>query len=134
MHTYQKIRNLLKANKSKKILTEEITAWLKNEIDNSGDNVLKEAFGNRKFRPGDYFFQADSLRLRAAGHELLAIFFDHEEFTHTRQFYVGEILTLSKHMNAPFYINDKNIILFSNEHIVMCKLAGNVTSWLNNFS
>lgn len=114
-------------------MTEEITAWLKNEIDNSDDNVVKKAFGNKEYTSSDYFFQADSLRLRSAGYQLLSIFFDNEKFTHTRQFYVGEILTLSKHMNAPFFIDDKDIVLFSNEHIVMCKIAGNVASWLQNF-
>jgi hypothetical protein len=114
-------------------LTEEITQWLRKEIDEYADPAFKQLFGNRNYQVGDYFHQADSLRLRAAGYQLLKVFFDHEAFRHEREFYTGEILTLSKHMNAPFYINRETIVLFSNEHIVMCKLAGSVEAWLKNF-
>jgi len=119
-------------NESKKILTEEITAWLKNELNNCTDPTL-QLFKQRDYKVNDYFHQPDSLRLRAAGYQLLKQFFDHEEFKHDREFYTGEILTLSQHMNAPFYINREKIILFHQEHIVMCKIAGSVALWLNNF-
>lgn len=115
------------------MLTEEITQWLRNEIENCEYTEIKTVFGGRDYRVGDYFHQADSLRLRAAGYQLLKAFFDCEEFKHDREFYTGEILTLSKHMNAPFYINRETIVLFSHEHIVMCKLAGSVEAWLKNF-
>jgi hypothetical protein len=114
-------------------LTAEITEWLTNELENCDDEVVKKAFGGRNYRSADYFHNDDSLRLRAAGYQLLKIFFDHEEFQHTREFHTGEILTLAKHMNAPFYINRDKIVLFSHENIVMCKLAGDVASWLKNF-
>jgi len=114
-------------------LTEEITQWLRKEIEDCEDATIKTIFGGRDYQVGDYFHQPDSLRLRAAGYQLLKIFFDHEEFKHERGFYAGEIIALSKHMNAPFYINRETIVLFSNEHIVMCKLAGSVESWLKNF-
>jgi hypothetical protein len=91
------------------------------------------AFGGRQYTSSDYFIQPDSLRLRAAGYQLLRNYFDHEEFTHDRPFYTGEILTLSTHMTAPFYINRDKLILFSGENMVMCKLAGSVALWLNNF-
>lgn len=120
--------------KSKKILTEEITDWLQNELDNCDDPAVKLAFGGKRYKSNDYFMQPDSLRLRAAGYQLLKIYFDHEEFSHDREFHTGEILTLSKHMNAPFYINRNKIVLFHHEHIVMCKIAGSVALWLNNFS
>lgn len=115
------------------MLTEEITQWLRNEIDECGIPEIKTVFGGRDYKVSDYFHQPDSLRLRAAGYQLLKTFFDHEEFKHEREFYTGEILALSKHMNAPFYINRETIVLFSHEHIVMCKLAGSVKTWLKNF-
>lgn len=114
-------------------MTEEITAWLQNELKDCDDHAIKMAFGGKLYKATDYFHQQDSLRLRAAGYQLLKHFFDHEEFSHTRPFYTGEILTLSKYMNAPFYINREKIILFHHEHIVMCKLAGSVDAWLKNF-
>lgn len=120
-------------NKSKRILTAEITQWLTNELENCEDEAIKAAFSGRDYRASDYFHNDDSLRLRAAGYQLLKVFFDCEEFQHSRDFYTGEILTLAKHMNAPFYINRDKIVLFSHEHIVMCKLAGDVASWLKNF-
>jgi Tat protein secretion system quality control protein TatD with DNase activity len=62
-------------------------------------------------------------------------FFSHERFVHGRgHFFTGEILKLSKGMNAPFYISQDQIVLFNHEHIVMCKLCGSVTLWLENFS
>ena len=122
------------ASQSKRTLTAEITAWIKKEIDSADDSKFKEVFGDRNYEVLDYFYQSDSLRLRSAGYHLLTVFFDCEEFTHTRDFYVGEILTLSHHMNAPFFINRNKIVLFSHEHIVMCKLAGSVALWLDNFS
>jgi len=91
-------------------------------------------FGNRNYDVSDYFFQPDSLRLRSTGFLLLKEFFDHEEFIHTRGFYTGEILTLSKNMNAPFYINQSKIVLFDNQNIVMCKISGSVADWLENMS
>ena len=115
------------------MLTEEITLWLQNEIESCDDPEIKAAFGGKPTVQGNYFYQADSLRLRAAGYQLLKTFFDHEEFIHEREFYSGEILTLSKHMNAPFYINRDKIVLFHHEHMVMCKLAGSVALWLQNF-
>jgi hypothetical protein len=92
-----------------------------------------QVFGSRKYTSSDYFTQPDSLRLRAAGFKLLKLYFEHEEFKHERPFYTGEILTLSTHMSAPFYINGDKITLFSNENMVMCKMAGSVALWLNNF-
>lgn len=121
-------------NESKRTLTEQITDWLQIEIDKSGDDSVKSVFGQPGTKNTDYFYQADSLRLRSAGYKLLRIYFDCEKFNLGREFRVGEILTLSKNMNAPFYIAGPHIVLFSHENIVMCKLAGDVTSWLNNFS
>jgi hypothetical protein len=122
------------ASESKKILTEEITEWLRNELENCDDPVIKATFGARNYKSSDYFYHSDSLRLRSAGYHLLKQYFDCEEFKHDRPFYTGEILTLSKHLNAPFFINQEKIVLFSNENIVMCKVAGSVALWLNNFS
>ena len=122
------------ATQSKKILTDEITAYLQNQIDECPDSEIGKCFGGKRYKSTDYFHQADSLRLRAAGYQLLRIFFDHEEFTMGRNFHAGEIIILARHMNSPFYINQEKIVLFSDEHIVMCKLAGDVTSWLKNFS
>lgn len=122
------------ANESKKILTAEITEWLRNELENCDDPLIKSTFGVRDYKSSDYFYHPDSLRLRSAGFHLLKQFFDCEEFKHSRNFYTGEILALSKHMNAPFFINQDKIVLFSNENIVMCKMAGSVALWLNNFS
>lgn len=115
------------------MLTEEISQWLLNELEDCNDTALREAFGGKNYRSSDFFHQPDSLRLRAAGYQLLRHFFDNEQFTHEREFYTGEILTLSKYMNAPFYINREKIVLFHHEHIVMCKLAGSVSAWLKNF-
>lgn len=115
------------------MLTEEISLWLQNELNDCDDPVLKKAFGDQNYRSNDFFHQPDSLRLRAAGYQLLRHFFDYEEFVHEREFYTGEIITLSRHMNAPFYINREKIVLFHQEHIVMCKLAGSVGAWLSNF-
>jgi hypothetical protein len=126
-------KNLLMANESKKILTSEITDWLQNAIANTGDPAIIQVFGDRKYTSSDYFTQPDSLRLRSAGFQLLKMYFEHEEFKHDRPFYTGEILTLSTHMSAPFYINRDKITLFSNENMVMCKMAGSVALWLNNF-
>lgn len=130
------------ANKSKKILTQEITQYIQNELDDIIDaeiedhqtSLIKQVFKKDDYKVTDYFYQADSLRLRAAGYQLLKHFFDHEIFDHTRKFNVGEILLLSKKMNAPFYIIDNQITLFNNEHIVMCKLSGSVAVWLDNIS
>jgi hypothetical protein len=121
-------------NKSKKILTQEITDWLTDELNSCTDPVIKAAFGGSRYKSTDYFYQADSLRLRSAGFQLLKTFFDCEPFIHDRSFYTGEILTLSHNMNAPFFINERKIVLFSHENIVMCKLAGSVASWLDNFN
>lgn len=118
----------------KKILTAEITDWLTKEIKESQDETIQKVFGNREWKTSDYFHTDDSLRLRSTGYQLLKTFFEHEEFVHDREFYSGEILALSQHMNAPFYINRDKIVLFHNEHIVMCKLAGSVALWLQNFS
>jgi hypothetical protein len=115
-------------------LTAEITAWIKKEVDASNDPIIRQVFGDRDYEVSDYFHQPDSLRLRSSGYRLLKVFFDCEEFKHDREFYVGEILALSKHMNAPFFISGTKIVLFSHEHIVLCKLAGSVALWLQNFS
>jgi hypothetical protein len=120
-------------SKSKRTLTSEITSWIKKEVESSDDPIVRQVFGDRDYEVGDYFYQADSLRLRSSGYKLLKVFFDCEEFKHEREFYVGEILTLSKHMNAPFFISGTKIVLFSHEHIVLCKLAGSVALWLENF-
>ena len=116
------------------MLTQEITDWVKDQILTSTDPVVQKAFSGKNYKVTDYFFNEDSLRLRSAGYRLLRTVFDSEEFKHDRPFYTGEILILSKNMNAPFYISEEKIVLFHHEHIVMCKLAGSVTLWLNNFS
>jgi hypothetical protein len=119
-------------NESKKILVTEIVDWLQAEINNSDGPPVKP--GDIGFKSSDYFYAADSLRLRSAGFKLMRIFFDCEEFQHDRVFHAGEIINLSRYLNTPFYINRDKITLFSHENIVMCKLAGSVALWLNNFS
>jgi len=51
-----------------------------------------------------------------------------------RRLNAGELLLLSKHMNGPFYIVNHKLTVYSNQHIVMFKIAGGVTSWLETFS
>lgn len=114
-------------------MTQEITDWLINELEAETDENVLKVFGGTKPDPIEFFIQPDSLRLRAKGYQILRYYFDHEEFLHNRDFLTGEILTLSRHMNAPFYINKNKLVLFSQENIVMCKLAGDVASWLKNF-
>jgi hypothetical protein len=36
-------------------------------------------------------------------------------------------------MNAPFFISENAIVLFSQENIIMCKMAGSVALWLDIF-
>tara|TARA_R110000851_G_scaffold277406_1_gene430532 strand:+ start:930 stop:1265 length:336 start_codon:yes stop_codon:yes gene_type:complete len=109
----------------------EISDWLQAEL-RKGDPPVPTA--DLGFKQSDCFYAADSLRLRSAGFKLMRIFFDCEEFQHDRGFNAGEIISISKYMNTPFYINRNKIVLFSNENIVMCKMAGSVALWLNNFS
>lgn len=118
---------------SKRILTQEITDWLKNEIETSEDEVVT-LFGKDDYRATDYFVQADSLRLRYAGYQLLKIFFEHHEFIIDREFYAGEILTLSKEMTGPFFIHKRKIVMFSSEHVVLAKMAGGIVPWLESFT
>ena len=82
----------------------------------------------------DYFYREDSLRLRKAGYSLLKLFFDNEEFEHTRKFNYGELLQLSRHLNSPYFIDGKKIVLFGDEQIVMCKMSDSVALWLTNIS
>lgn len=120
-------------NEFKKKLTSEITVWLQNELNSTNDSLIKDALGGISYKATDYFYHADSLRLRSAGYRLLKTYFDCEEFKHSRYFYTGEILTLSTHMNAPFFISENAIVLFSQENIIMCKMAGSVALWLDIF-
>tara|TARA_R110000851_G_scaffold263809_1_gene416362 strand:- start:1004 stop:1285 length:282 start_codon:yes stop_codon:yes gene_type:complete len=90
--------------------------------------------GDVGFKNTDYFYAADSLRLRSAGFKLMRIYFDCQEFQHEHSFTAGEILSLSRYLNTPFYINRNKIVLFSNENIVLCKMAGSVALWLDNFA
>jgi len=124
---------LTTAQEQKKKLTAEITTWLNDELSSTQNDLIKNTFGLHNYKITDYFYNQDSLRLRSAGYHLLKNYFDCEEFTHDRNFYTGEILTLSQNLTAPFYINRNKITLFHHEHIVMCKMLGSVTLWLNNF-
>ncbi|MCK4824848.1 hypothetical protein KA005_54355 [bacterium] len=121
-------------SKSKKILTGEISQYLNDELNDTTDPVMVKLFGGKDYVTGDFFFQEDSLRLRPLGYELLKVFFDNEEFIHDRTFHAGELIDLAHYMNAPFFIRQKKIVLFSNEHMVMCKLSGSVALWLKNLS
>lgn len=120
--------------KTKREITNEITAYLKSEIETCDDQTIQKLFKKDDYKVLDYFHNEDSLRLRAAGYQILRQFFDSQEFEHDRNFYTGEILTIAKTMNAPFYINLNKIVLFNKEQIVLCKLSGSVTSWLENIS
>lgn len=115
-------------------MTQEITAFLQEKINDPENSELNALFGHKDWHPHDFFQTPDSLRLRPAGHQLLKLFFDHEEFDTDRAFKAGELLILSKHINAPFYIQKNKLVLYSNELIVMFKLAGDVTSWLKLFN
>jgi len=118
---------------SKKKLTHEITKYLQEQIDSNDNPEVKQVWGHKEWLPGEFFQTEDSLRLRPAGHTLLKLYFDHEEFEMDRELKAGEILILSKRMNAPFFVHKRKIVLYSNEIIVMLKLAGDVTSWLKLF-
>ena len=119
---------------SKKKLTREITQFLQDQIDNSDSSEVKQVWGHIDFTPIYLFQTEDSLRLRLAGHQLLKLYFDHETFEKDKDFTGGELLTLSKRMNAPFYVHKRKITVYSDEIIVMLKLAGDVTSWLKLFN
>ena len=120
---------------SKKKLTQEITQFLQEQIDADSDAnpEVQKVFGDRQWTSAEFFQQPNSLRLRLAGHQLLKLYFDHEEFLLDRELKASELLILSNNMNAPFFITKRKIVLYSNEHIVMLKLAGDVTSWLKLF-
>lgn len=115
----------------KKDLTDQITRWLQEKIDND-DGDIGKIFGDHRYRSNDYFQSSDSLRLRHAGYELLKNYFDHEQFEHDRNFYSGEILLISRNINSPFYIHQNRIVLFDHEQIVLCKLSGSVALWMEN--
>lgn len=125
--------NSPRENSSKIVLTNQITQWLNKEIREGSDSHIKQIFGFKEFQPNDFFHQADSLRLRAAGYQLLSSFFEHENFLHHRAFYSGEILKLSRNLNAPFYLNANKLVLFGHENIVHCKICGSVEAWLDQF-
>lgn len=120
-------------SKQKSQLTQEITDWIHSEIQNTDNHELINLFNFETMSILDYFHHTDSLRLRAAGYQLLKVFFEHQEFKHHRSFYTNEILKLSKYLNAPFYINMEKIVLFDTDNIVLCKMSGSVENWLNNF-
>lgn len=104
------------------------------EINNSNDPSVLKAFGSRSLKVNDFFQMEDSMRLRPLGVQLLKIFFDSEEFEHVRDFHVGEILTLSEKLNAPFYIIKNKLILFSSDQTIMLKMTGDISLWLELMS
>ena len=118
---------------SKKKLTHEITQYLQEQIDSNDNPEVHAVWGHKQWKPGEFFQAEDSLRLRPAGHQLLKFFFDHKTFKLDRRPTGAELLTLSRHMNAPYFIIDNKITLYSDEHIVMLKLTGDATSWLKLF-
>jgi hypothetical protein len=124
-------------NIEKNKLVTEIVEWVENELvaASRGDPLIKNAFKfNKSNKVTDYFWQVDSLRLRSTGFKIMCLYFTHQEFLHDRPFNVGEIITLSKHLNSPFFINERKITIFNDEQIVMCSIAGSVATWIKNLS
>lgn len=123
------------ANNSKKKLIQEITDWLKAELEKDPLDVNSALLATRKISPGTIFHHDDSLRLRSFGFQLLKIYFDFEDFKIDKDpLTAGDLLALARVMNAPYYINKSKIYLFHHEHIVMCKMSGSVALWLQNLS
>jgi phosphoribosylaminoimidazole-succinocarboxamide synthase len=121
---------------SKKKLTCEITQYLKKQVEAQGheSHEVKKVFGQDTLQVGDFFQTADSLRLRPAGNQLMRLFFDHETLKLDDRLNSGQLLKLCRIMPAPFFISGRSVVIYSSEHIVMIKLAGGVTSWLNLFN
>ena len=115
-------------------MTRDITKHLNEFIDTTQDAVISELFGGRSYVVNDYFYATDSLRLRKAGFELLKVCFDHETFSHCRNFRTGELLKLHRNLESPFYIDGRKLVLFSGQDIVMCQMHEDITSWLNNLA
>jgi hypothetical protein len=115
------------ANQSKNQLVDDITKYLCNQLSERGGGAHTQ-----NIKVTDYFFRADCLRLRKSGYQLLKLFFENEEFEHDRKFNYGELLLLSRNLNSPYFINERKIVLFGDEQIVMAKLTGNVALWIEN--
>jgi hypothetical protein len=128
--------NASSANKEQ--LVADIISWLQNEFRNNYDLKAHELSKLGEIDATTLFIQPDSLRLRSLGNRVLKTYFDHETFTLDRPLSVNQILQLSKHLNSPFFIYEKQgattLTLFGHEQIVLCKMAGSVTLWLDNIS
>ena len=86
-------------------------------------------------RPRDIFYNTrkKGLRLTSLGYQLLRREYDHYPFPIEKESKVTarHILALDKEMQWPYYLTQKQIVLFSEEDSVVLKLVGGYDNWIS---
>lgn len=89
-------------------------------------------------RPRDLFYNTKKkgLRLTKLGYELLRKDYDSYAFAHNKETKVTarHILALDKEMQWPYYLTNKQIVLFSEEDSVIFKLVDGYENWINSLN
>ena len=89
-------------------------------------------------RPRDLFYNTKKkgLRLTRLGYELLRKEYDNYPFALSKETKVtaGHILALDKEMQWPYYLTNKQIVLFSEEDSVIFKLVDGYENWINSLN
>ena len=98
-------------------------------------NYFQEKINSNELTIHDIFYGPDSLRLRMFGNKLLKMYFENHTFPLERRLTMGELITLSKKINTPYYITDKNITIYDDEQIMILKLSqGKIIRWLSRLN
>lgn len=132
--------NMSDKSVSKMELAIQITEWLQTEITSNYTIQINELLKQKEITVSDLFYYDSSLRLHSYGCRVLKIYFDHEIFICDKSLTAGDLMNIGKNLNSPYFITTRGvdqkstITLFGHEQIVLCKMSGSVTHWLNNLS
>jgi hypothetical protein len=91
---------------------------------------LRSYTGDQKIQCVDVFYNHHTLRLSRRGKVLMCKFYEFwqlEPVTKT----TGNLLVLLRKMSYPYFLNSREMVLFSEQDAFMCKMAGS-QSWLNS--
>lgn len=100
---------------------------------------LKDKYGKGvDMRPRDIFYNTrkKGLRLTRTGYELLRKDFDSYAFAIDKETKVTakHILRLDSEMQWPYYLTQKQIVLFSEEDSIILKLVDGYENWIKSFN
>jgi hypothetical protein len=100
------------------------------EIQNNLIYLLEGYQNNSDLSDTRIFLNKHTLRLTPIGYKLFKTYYTFWEFEHPPN-KAGQLIELLKKMKAPYYTNNKRLVLFTEQDAFMCKLAG-TDGWVNS--